>query len=417
MARIVLDTAATLLGVGSAANDGTGNPLRTGALKIKQWAADINSMTSEIYADLPAEIQLVATPLAAGSLTVGGVTSLEENAIIFTTSKLDVNSQAGNQADAQRANWRLSFGQALFNVTDSADQVMALGYNVVGGGSRPNLSEIGLGLFFETDYVLAGTRLSEAYFAMVGGSVNNNNRPIFFQWNRVTGALIASVVHAAGALGATGFKVLRPTDGGAESGQLLHTFSRNTITVECEDTTANTLLVLKGGSTNRTGQITLGYGATTNAFTVVCSSAANAEIALNNAGAIVFYGNPGGSGAAGAMLLGRAPGDGGGALGNSQILGVDLTIAGSGIHGIRVKGKASGAGDLLRLQDSADVVQWSVTRAGLLTASTTQANNAGATTITPTWTNKPGGTTTGLPAFWVQVSNGTTTAWMPAWAN
>lgn len=413
MARIPLSP----ILVGAAANDGTGDPLRTGGQKLNQWAADINSMTSEIYADLPAVIQLSSTPIAAGALTTAGLTSAEEMAIVFTTTKLDVNGQTGNQADAQRSNWRLSFGQAVFNTTDSSDLVMALGYNVVGGGTRPNTSEIGLGLFLETDYVLGGNRLAEAYFALTGGSVNSNSRPIFFQWNRSTGVLVSSQVQAAGTLGASGFRIIGPTNGSAESGNLLHLFSRNNIVVSCDDTTANTVLNLQGGSTNRCGQITLGYGVTSNAFTLVCSSAANSEIALNNAAAIILYGNPGGSGAAGAIALGRTPGDGGGTLGNSQLVGVDLTVAGSGIHGIRVKGKASGAGDLLRLQDSADAVQWSVTRAGLLVGSTTQANSAGATTITPTWGNKPGASTTAAPAFWVQVSNGTTTAWMPAWAN
>lgn len=53
MARIPLDTGGTLLTIGSAPNDGTGDPLRTGGATLKQWAADINTMTSELYAALP----------------------------------------------------------------------------------------------------------------------------------------------------------------------------------------------------------------------------------------------------------------------------------------------------------------------------------------------------------------------------
>jgi len=47
--QILIDDGATQLNVGSSANDGTGDPMRTGALKMKQWASDINDMMAELY--------------------------------------------------------------------------------------------------------------------------------------------------------------------------------------------------------------------------------------------------------------------------------------------------------------------------------------------------------------------------------
>lgn len=54
MARILLDDPAhaggsSQLNVGSTANDGTGDDLRDGGLKLKQWATDLNAMTLELY--------------------------------------------------------------------------------------------------------------------------------------------------------------------------------------------------------------------------------------------------------------------------------------------------------------------------------------------------------------------------------
>lgn len=48
--QILLDNGATQLNVGTTANDGTGDTMRAGALKMKQWAADLNTMATELYA-------------------------------------------------------------------------------------------------------------------------------------------------------------------------------------------------------------------------------------------------------------------------------------------------------------------------------------------------------------------------------
>ncbi len=48
--QILLDNGATQLNVGTTANDGTGDTMRAGALKMKQWAADLNTMNTELYA-------------------------------------------------------------------------------------------------------------------------------------------------------------------------------------------------------------------------------------------------------------------------------------------------------------------------------------------------------------------------------
>lgn len=51
MSRLLLDdpSRADQIGIGATANDGTGDPLRTCWQKAKQWAADLNSMTLELY--------------------------------------------------------------------------------------------------------------------------------------------------------------------------------------------------------------------------------------------------------------------------------------------------------------------------------------------------------------------------------
>lgn len=64
MARILLDDPAhaggsSQLGVGSSANDGTGDPLRTGGQKLKTWASDLNAMTNELYDNIAALQALV----------------------------------------------------------------------------------------------------------------------------------------------------------------------------------------------------------------------------------------------------------------------------------------------------------------------------------------------------------------------
>lgn len=51
MARIVLDAGGTELDLGSGANAGDGDSLRAGGAKLKQWAADLNDMAAELYAD------------------------------------------------------------------------------------------------------------------------------------------------------------------------------------------------------------------------------------------------------------------------------------------------------------------------------------------------------------------------------
>lgn len=355
MARIVLDTAGTALGIGSSANDGTGDPIRTGASKLKQWAADLNTMTAEIYGDLPAAIQLVSTPLAAGAISAGGTSSAEENVIVFTTSKLDVNSQTGNQADAQRSDWRLSFGQALFNVTDSGDQVMALGYNVVGGGTRPNLSEIGLGFFLETDYVNAGIRLAEAYVALVGGSTDSNNRPLFFQWNRVTGVLTSSQVHSAGTSGATGFKIIAPTGGAGESGGNLWTLSRNDLLGFCHNTTANCTLTLgSGGTSSAAGIVNLMFAGTTR-LSLYPISATTAELDIGGSATHYFFKGAGGGATGGGLGIGTSD--------NSAALNIDMTSNLTGSLGLRIKQKASSSVNIVDLQNSSAVSKFQITSA------------------------------------------------------
>lgn len=313
--------------------------------------------------------------------------------------------------------WQIETGYSDFPGQTYADPVICIGYNVDVGTGQKDPADIGLGFFLEADYFLAGTRYAEFYAAMRGGSVDNNNRPFFFQWNRVTGSLDVSQIHAAGPNGTSGFKVLRPLGSQGEAGNVLHTFSRNTITVECDDTTANTVLSLKGGSTNRGGQITLGYGVTSNAFSILLSSANNSELQFNaGAAAIHLWGNPAGGANVGAMSLGRQGGDGGGALGNSQLLAVDLTAASNGVFGIRIRAKATGT-DMIRLQDSAGVDQIAVTRAGLLTMGAANMTT-GTSTATFTATNKPGASSAVSPTQWVKVAlSGGGTFWIPAWAD
>lgn len=268
--------------------------------------------------------------------------------------------------NANVAHGALTYGYSDFTGQAYPDPVVCVGYNVAVGG-RESSSEISVGMFFEADYYLVDAavpsgRHSEAYIATRGGSTDSHNRPLFFQWDRVLGTLISSQVHAAGANGATGFKVFRPTGSAGEQGSLLHTFNRNGITVECDDTTANTVLNLKGGSTNRTGQVTLGYGATSNALTLQSRSAQTSTIDLNSSGSSVyFYAVPGGVTAASAMGLGYTGGSGD-ALSNSQILAVDCASgAGATIGGILIRGRGTSMTGLpLSVTNSAGAVKFRV---------------------------------------------------------
>lgn len=66
MARIVLDTGGSQLNIGSAPNDGTGDPIRTGGSKLKSWASSINSMTSELYDEGSEKTTLDGTEVVVG---------------------------------------------------------------------------------------------------------------------------------------------------------------------------------------------------------------------------------------------------------------------------------------------------------------------------------------------------------------
>ena len=58
--QILLDNGATQLNVGTTANDGTGDTMRAGALKMKQWAADSNAMNTELYAATSGTVYSIA---------------------------------------------------------------------------------------------------------------------------------------------------------------------------------------------------------------------------------------------------------------------------------------------------------------------------------------------------------------------
>lgn len=58
--QILLDDGATQLNVGTTASDGTGDTVRAGGLKMKQWAADINTMNAELYAATSGTVYSIA---------------------------------------------------------------------------------------------------------------------------------------------------------------------------------------------------------------------------------------------------------------------------------------------------------------------------------------------------------------------
>lgn len=114
MARIELDTGATELDLDTP-NSGNGDTLRDGGGKLKQWAADINAMTSDLYDAVAPEtggllvvgdsiaalhaMQTVPTAITLNGTTTMTITStahsLHEGAVIygFRTSREELNGR------------------------------------------------------------------------------------------------------------------------------------------------------------------------------------------------------------------------------------------------------------------------------------------------------------------------------------
>lgn len=254
--------------------------------------------------------------------------------------------------------WVIETGYSDFVGQTYADPVMCVGYNVAVGG-RKDSGEISVGMFFEADYYLTGgaapqNRYSEAYIATRGGSTNDHNRPLFFQWDRVTGVLTGSQVHAAGAGGATGFVVIAPTNGGAESGTNLWNLQANNLTGYSFPTTTDCTLTLgESGTSTAKGVFNLKYAGTAHT-TIQPGTSSQLQIttrgASSSTGELWFRAGVGGGVSGGCLSIGSSS--------SAATLVVDNSASSStSAIGMIVKQKASASVNLVEFQNSGGTPQ------------------------------------------------------------
>ena len=126
MARQVLDeTAVDQIYVGAVVGDGTGTPGRTSFQYLKNWAAKLNSMTSEIYSG-----QTITEVVGTSALTLVGATQTASTPVINAT-------QTWNNAG-------VAFAGIKLNVTNTASAAASKLLDIqVGGASTLSVSVAG----------------------------------------------------------------------------------------------------------------------------------------------------------------------------------------------------------------------------------------------------------------------------------
>lgn len=255
----------------------------------------------------------------------------------------------------QAVDWIIETGYTDFPSQTYADPVMCLGYNVDYGAGRKDVTEPGVGLFIESDYYNASApgvekRFSEIYFQHYGGSTDNYNRPLFFQWERETGVLMSSQVHAAGASGVTGFKVIAPTGGNGESGSILWNAYRNNLDGYCHDTAAACVLTLGvSGAAGVPGTINLRRG---NTLAAALSPHSATGLTLSLAGVEGYYFQKGASSTGWCFAIGTSSN-------GAQIL-QDMAISPNAQIGHRIIQKSTGTGNLAEYTTSTGTVNYAV---------------------------------------------------------